>query len=99
MVLSLQFGRGEEPAVLLPAALLWPLQTGRHRLDAAVSARPRPARVRTHRHGLTSPPPLAQGQGSDAHSGSGPKAQSVFIYFFIGLAPCEETVGKTQSVV
>lgn len=86
----LQSGRGEEPGVVLPAALLRPLQTGRHRLDAAVPARPRPADVRPHRHGLTSPPRLAQGQRSDSYSGSGPKAQSVFIYFFNGLAPCEE---------
>lgn len=83
---SLQSGRGAEPGVLLPDALLWPLQTGHHRLDAAVSARPRPACVRTHRHGLTSPPPVTQGQRSNFHSGSGPKAQSVFIYFFNRLA-------------
>lgn len=89
LLVSPQFGRCEEPGVLLPAALLWPLQTSCHRLDAAVSARPRPAHVRTHRHGLTSPPPHAQGQGWDFYSGCGPKAQSVFIYFFKRTVHCE----------
>lgn len=27
---SIQFGRGEEPGVVLPAPLLWTLQTGHH---------------------------------------------------------------------
>lgn len=51
--LSLQPGCGPESGFLLPAALLRPLQTGRHRLDAAVPARPRPVDVQTCRHGLT----------------------------------------------
>lgn len=55
-----QSGCGPESGFLLPAALLWPLQTSHHRLDAAVPARPRTSDVRSRRHGLTT-----QGQGSN----------------------------------
>ncbi|KAF7644763.1 hypothetical protein LDENG_00216270, partial [Lucifuga dentata] len=74
---SIQFGRGEEPGLLLPAEMLRSLQTGRHRLDAAVPARLRPAHVRTPRHGLT---PHSWGQGSEFNCGSGPKAQCIYLF-------------------
>lgn len=75
-----QLGRGEEPGLLLQAAVLRHLQAGRHRLDAAVPARPRPARVRTPRHGVTSQ--RARGRGSGFYCGSGPKSTEC-IYLFL----------------
>lgn len=74
----LQHGCGAEPGVVLPATLLWPLQTEHRGLDATVPAPPWPVPVRTHQHSLTSSFLLSQDQ-----TGCRPKVQNVFIYFFI----------------
>lgn len=104
LTVSLQSGRVAEPGVLLPAALLRPLQTGHHRLDAAVSARPRSEHVRTHRHDLTSAPPPRSGSRVRLLQWFWTKSKSVFIYFSNGLAPCEERpryqkLGNTKILV